>query len=111
MARIEVNRMLWHHIAFRTNWPWRGLFLIGTGISIYGGITGQTSGAKAALNVFIGAVGEFGGPPGLVISGGYFIIDATVGWPEVLRAQAELIERNRAIQGPGWSPFGGPSKW
>ncbi len=59
----------------------RGLFVVGTGISLYQGgdaiLKGDYAGAaKSGLDIGMGAFSTFGGPPGWIIGGGYFGLDA-----------------------------------
>jgi hypothetical protein len=59
----------------------RGFFVVGTGISLYEGgdalMTGNYAGAaKSGLNIGMGAFATFGGPPGWIVGGGYFLLDA-----------------------------------
>ncbi|VAW18190.1 hypothetical protein MNBD_BACTEROID01-2858 [hydrothermal vent metagenome] len=59
----------------------RGLFVVGTGISLYQGgdalLKGDYAGAaKSGLDIGMGAFATFGGPPGWIIGGGYFALDA-----------------------------------
>ena len=59
----------------------RGLFVIGTGISLYQGgdalLNGNYAGTfKSGLDISMGALATFGGPPGWIIGGGYFLLDA-----------------------------------
>ena len=60
----------------------RGLFVVGTGISIYKGIDAAIQGnytgvAKSGIDITMGAIATFGGPPGWIIGSVYFICDAT----------------------------------
>jgi RHS repeat-associated protein len=59
----------------------RGFFVVGTGISLYQGgdalLYGDYEGAsKSGLDIGMGAFATFGGPPGWIIGGGYFLLDA-----------------------------------
>ena len=59
----------------------RGFFVVGTGISLYQGgqalLNGNYAGAaKSGLDIGMGAFATFGGPPGWIIGGGYFALDA-----------------------------------
>ena len=59
----------------------RGMFFVGAGISGYEGYVAFQSGdysgvAKSALDIGMGAFATFGGPPGWIIGGGYFLLDA-----------------------------------
>jgi len=59
----------------------KSFFAVGTGISLYQGYgaykNGDYSGAaKSGLDVGMGAFATFGGPPGWIIGGGYFALDA-----------------------------------
>lgn len=59
----------------------RGIFVVSTGISLYEGgdalLNGDyASAAKAGLDIGMGAFATFAGPPGWVIGGGYFLLDA-----------------------------------
>ncbi|MDD3141895.1 MAG: hypothetical protein PHX08_23430 [Lachnospiraceae bacterium] len=59
----------------------RVFFVIGTGISLYQGgdalLKGNYIGAsKSGFDIGMGALATFGGPPGWVIGGGYFALDA-----------------------------------
>lgn len=59
----------------------RGFFVVGTGISLYQGgdalLNGNYAGAaKSGLDIGMGAFTTFGGPPGWIIGGGYFALDA-----------------------------------
>lgn len=59
----------------------RGFFVVGTGISLYQGgdalLNGNYAGAaKSGLDIGMGAFATFGGPPGWIIGGGYFLLDA-----------------------------------
>lgn len=65
-------------------------------------------GLKSSLDVTMGAVGAFGGPPGLIISGGYFLIDATIGVENVGKATAKqtmLIHDLHSTDGVMSSPW------
>ncbi|MDN5203081.1 RHS repeat-associated core domain-containing protein [Fulvivirgaceae bacterium BMA10] len=88
----------------------RGTFFVGAGIGLYQGIlayrAGDKAGAfKAGVDITFGAIGTFGGPIGLGISTVYFVVDTTIGWENAFRAGGNLIQRNQAIQGPGWNAF------
>ena len=59
----------------------RGFFVVGTGISLYQGGNALLKGnyavaAKSGLDIGMGALATFGGPPGWIIGGGYFLLDA-----------------------------------
>jgi len=59
----------------------RGLFVVGTGISLYQGgdalLNGNYAGAaKSGLDIGMGAFATFGGTLGWIIGGGYFALDA-----------------------------------
>ena len=59
----------------------RGLFVVGTGISLYQGagalLRGDYAGAtKSVFDIGMGAFATYGGPLGWVIGGGYFALDA-----------------------------------
>ena len=59
----------------------RGFFVVGTGISLYQGgdalLKGDNSRAtKSGLDIGMGALATFGGPPGWIVGGGYFVFDA-----------------------------------
>ncbi len=58
----------------------RGLFVVGTGISLYQGGDALLKGnyddaAKFGLDIGMGALATFGGPIGWGIGGGYFVLD------------------------------------
>ena len=61
--------------------------------------------AKSGVDVGVGLVGIFGGPPGAAIGGGYFVVDTTIGWGEVGKAA-----RTPRPAGCGWAgaKVGGP---
>ncbi|MTI31420.1 LysM peptidoglycan-binding domain-containing protein [Xanthovirga aplysinae] len=61
--------------------------------------------AKFALNTMMTGVALWGGPVGWVISGTYFVVDATIGWDNAFKGLESVTEKNQAIHGPGWSPF------
>jgi len=59
----------------------KGFFVVGTGISLYQGgnalLNGNYAGAaKSGLDIGMGTFATFGGPPGWIIGGGYFLLDA-----------------------------------
>lgn len=59
----------------------KGLFVVGTGISLYQGgdalLNGNYEGAaKSGLDIGMGTFATFGGPPRWIIGGGYFGLDA-----------------------------------
>ncbi|PIW04745.1 MAG: hypothetical protein COW40_08260, partial [Cytophagales bacterium CG17_big_fil_post_rev_8_21_14_2_50_40_13] len=82
----------------------RGVFFVGAGISFYEGVVAYQSGdnaalAKAGVDLFFGAVGTFGGPIGLGISGVYFLVDSTVGWDNAFEAVNELDKTHQRVTG------------
>lgn len=59
----------------------RGIFFVGASISGYQGYVAYQNGdyagvAKSGLDIVMGAFSTFGGPPGWIIGGGYFALDA-----------------------------------
>lgn len=60
---------------------------------------------KAGINTLMVSVGLYGGFPGMIVSGGYFLIDGTIGWGNATQSLETVTEKNLAILGPGWSPF------
>ena len=55
--------------------------------------------SKAGISTTMGAVGVWGGPPGVVVSAAYFGIDAFYpgGWPGALENQGQLINANQQV--------------
>ncbi len=88
----------------------RGFFLVGTGISaVQGGADiahGDYAGAeKSGLDIGMSTLGELGGPPGWIAAGGYFGVDATIGWGPLLQANEQMIYQD-AQNGEAWTPYG-----
>ncbi len=76
------------------------IFYVGAAFNAYQGTQaareGNYAGAgKAGLDIGMGAVGAFGGLPGAVISGGYFVGDM-IGWDKIFG----FMDRNRCITSP-----------
>jgi hypothetical protein len=70
----------------------RAFFGVGTALSIGDAYQGNISPAQAGQDITFGAIGTFGGPLGLLISGSYFGSQAAVEFlgldPAALRAVA-----------------------
>ena len=85
------------------------LAFFSTGVDVYGAVNGNISWTKAGVNTGVTGVALFGGWPGAVIGGEYFMIDIAYpgGWPAFLQnsrpAAASFL--NSEIMVPGIKPF------
>jgi len=55
-------------------------FAGGSLLSGYQAYRGDISYVKAGIDIFSAGAMTFGGPPGLIMGGAYFLIDTTIGW-------------------------------
>ena len=70
-------------------------FYFASAVSLFDGINNlrkndYNGAAKDGLDVIMGGVG-FAGPIGFAISGLYFVVDQTIGWPEAGKSLIETI--------------------
>ena len=77
------------------------LFFVQLGTDIYDAAAGNQTWAKAGLNTTFGLIGMYGGIPGLIIAGVYFLVDATIGWDETFKQMDETIRENQKVN-PNW---------
>lgn len=65
--------------------------------------------AKAGLNTEMTGVGLYGTPIGWGAAGGYFLIDATIGWDNALESRERIIGENQKLGIDPFDIYG--SKW
>ena len=85
-------------------WAGRVSFATGTAISFGKGSYYLYKGdykeaRKSGVGLGMGVVTTFGGPPGMMIGGIYFGIDATIGWGEALRLNKQAHDNYREANG------------
>ena len=81
------------------------------GIGVYNYYYGENNNAftvtpaKAGLNTFMTGIGLYGGPIGWTVAGGYFLIDATIGWDNAFNNMDTITKQTRAVHGSSWNPY------
>lgn len=88
-------------------------FVLGAGISGYEGVQNLREGNKAGatkngIDIAFGAAGTFGGPIGLTVAGGYFVLDKVIGWENIHESQTKMANDWPKELGPYTPYYGGP---
>ncbi len=85
----------------------KGFFYVNAIVSGVSGVSYAINGqwalvGKSGLDIGMAALATYGGPPGLIIGGTYFIIDNTIGWTPLINSYESVMQQNREILGPNY---------
>ena len=61
--------------------------------------------AKSGLDIGMGTLATFGNVGGLILGGGYFLIDSTIGWGNAMHNMNYITNQTRSILGPSMEPL------